>query len=110
MKLFMYFIFGIMILSLLTAIYSSQKSGEYSVTVTDKHIDHSTDDGSHYMVTTDKGVFEVDNGPFIDVWNADEIYGNLHIGKKYNIKTKGIKAVNMFAQWYPYITAYEEAR
>ena len=63
---------------------------------------------SHYMVGTDKGVFEVDNGLFLGVWNADELYSKLIVGHRYNITTKGNKVVNMFLQEYPYIVAVQE--
>jgi len=90
---------------------------EYDVTVLSKHVDIEsthTDDGTttstSYMVTTDKGTFEVDNGILLDVWNADEIYGQLQEGKKYRITTKGKQYVNMFMQEYPYIVKVENAR
>lgn len=76
--------------------------------VISKHVDvqkSSDSSSSHFMVGTDKGTFEVDNGLFLRVWNADEIYGRLEIGKTYTLKTKGAKVVNMFIQEYPYIVA-----
>lgn len=67
--------------------------------------DHSE---SHYMVSTDKGIFEVNNGIFLGVWNADELYGSLIPGKTYIFTTKGRKVVNFFFQEYPYIIAARE--
>ena len=79
-----------------------------NVTVTDKKIDVSgnKEDGieSHYMVYTDKGVFEVDNGILLGMWNADEVYAKAVVGKSYTFTTKGNKVVNFFFQEYPYIT------
>lgn len=66
-------------------------------------------DGSEsaYMVGTDKGVFEVDNGFLLSVWNADELYAKLQVGKTYNFVTKGKKVANIFFQEYPYIVHAE---
>lgn len=80
-------------------------------TVTGKHIDISGGKGSkqsHYMVNTDKGTFEVDNGIMLGIWNADEIYGKLEINKVYNITAQGNKVVGWFYQEYPYITRVEK--
>ena len=64
---------------------------------------------SHYMVGTDKGVFEVSNFKFpIQIWNSDEIYSNLQVGKRYAIKTKGNKILNWYFQEYPYIIKVKE--
>ena len=70
------------------------------------YVDRSSD-SSHYMVGTDKGVFEVENGAFLGVWNADELYSTLREGKKYRITTEGNKIVNFIMQEYPYITAVQ---
>ena len=64
---------------------------------------------SHYMVGTDKGVYEVSNLMFpIQIWNSDEIYSNLQVGKTYHIKTKGNKILNWYFQEYPYIIEVKE--
>jgi hypothetical protein len=64
---------------------------------------------SHYMVGTDKGVFEVSNLMFpIQIWNSDEIYSSLKVGEKYIIKTKGNKILNWYFQEYPYIIEVKE--
>ena len=60
------------------------------------------------MVGTDQGVFEVDNGLWLGVWNSDELYSKLIQGHKYHITTKGNKWVNMFFQEYPYVVAVQE--
>ena len=80
-----------------------------TATVISKHVD-STHDNSHYMVTTTAGTFEVQNGLLLGVWNADELYGNLQPGHKYNIRTKGVKVVNMFLQAYPYVIGINEVQ
>ncbi len=72
-----------------------------NATIESKHVDSG--EVSSYMITTNKGTFEVDNGIFLGVWNADEIYGSMNVGKKYTITTKGNKYVNFFMQEYPYI-------
>jgi len=64
---------------------------------------------SHYMIGTDKGVYEVSNFTFpIQIWNSDEIYSNLQVGKTYYIKTKGNKTLNWYFQEYPYIIEVKE--
>lgn len=75
---------------------------QYSVVVVSKHID-AQDDSSSYMVTTDVGTFEVDNGPLLDVWNADVIYGNIVPGQHYCFTAKGNTVTNWYMQQYPYI-------
>ena len=107
MKKYVFLAIIIICATLVFSYYVSTVEHQYDVTIIDKHIDHS-EDGSFYMVTTDKGVFEVNNGLFINVWNADEIYGNLTIGKKYHIRTKGIKEVDFLVQMFPYIVEYKE--
>jgi hypothetical protein len=83
------------------------------VTVETKHVDVSGDSDyqrSHYMVTTDAGVFEVDNGLLLGIWNADEMYGMLKEGRRYVITTEGNRVVNMFFQKYPYIIKVMEVQ
>ncbi len=80
-----------------------------NVTVIDKHVDRSND-SSHYMVTTDKGVFEVDNGILLGIWNSDEVFGSIEKGKVYNFITEGNKNTNFLFQDYPYITSVFEVK
>lgn len=72
-------------------------------TVTRLWVDNLGERGSAYMVATDKGVFEVDNGILLGMWNADEVYGSLKPGKTYDFATKGRKVQNLFMQEYPRI-------
>jgi hypothetical protein len=66
-------------------------------------------ESSHYMVGTDKGVYEVSNLMFpVQIWNSDEIYSSLKVGEKYTIKTKGNKILNWYFQEYPYIIEVKE--
>jgi hypothetical protein len=78
----------------------------YTITVTKTYVDHSgsgDSSKSHYMVSTDQGVFEVNNSIINGIYNADEIFGQIKEGKKYEIVAKGRKVTNMFFQQYPYI-------
>jgi len=61
-------------------------------------------DKHDYMVGTDKGVFEVQNfiAP-IQIFNSDELYSKLEVGKTYNVTLKGNKVLNPIMQQYPYI-------
>jgi len=83
-------------------IYGFGPHNTVEATVKNKHVDNAGR-ASHYMVTTDKGTFEVQNGMMLNTWNADEIYGRIEIGKKYRFSTKGNKVVNPIIQEYPYI-------
>lgn len=59
---------------------------------------------SHYMVGTDKGVYEISNHLIpIQLFNCDELYSKLEVGKTYTVKLKGNKVTNWFMQQYPYI-------
>jgi hypothetical protein len=59
---------------------------------------------SHYMVGTDQGVLEVSNFIFpVQIFNSDEIYSQLEVGKTYSVTVKGNKVLNWWFQEYPYI-------
>ena len=59
---------------------------------------------SHYMVGTDKGVYEIKNFLYpVQIFNCDELYSKLEVGKTYLVKIKGNKVTNWFMQQYPYI-------
>jgi prepilin-type N-terminal cleavage/methylation domain-containing protein len=77
------------------------------VTVESAHVDVK-EGGSHYMVGTDAGVFELENGFFLGIYNADELYAKLKKGGRYAITTKGNKAIGFWMQEYPYIVSIEE--
>ena len=78
-----------------------------AATITSKHVDAGKEE-SNYMVNTDKGTFEVDNGLLLSLWNADDVYGSMVVGKTYNLRTKGNRVVGMFFQSYPYIISATE--
>lgn len=78
--------------------------------VTSKHVDISGSgdyQASHYMVTTDQGVFEIDNGIIMGIWNADELYGRLEVGKRYRIVVQGDTTTAFWTQTYPFVQAVE---
>jgi len=82
------------------------------VTVSKTYIDVSgsgKDASSHYIVATDKGSFEVDNGVLLGIWNADDIYGKIVTGKTYKITTMGKRYQNFFMQEFPYIVKVDTA-
>lgn len=77
------------------------------------YIDYSGDKDSqqsHYMIGTDKGVFEVDNSTWLWIWNADEIYSQVEEGKVYDFHIKGNKIINPFFQIYPGVTKVEVSK
>jgi hypothetical protein len=59
---------------------------------------------SNYMIGTDKGVFEMDNSFILGIYNIDELYAKLEVGKAYEAKVKGKKLLNFLFQTYPHIT------
>jgi len=76
-----------------------------TATVVSKHIDSSKAAAdSSYMVTTDKGTFEVQNGWAQGIYNADVIYGSLVANKTYTFDVKGAERVGYWwGQHYRYI-------
>ena len=83
---------------------------EVDATITRAYVD-TGDKHSHYMVGTDNGVFEVQNGFLLGVYNADEIYSKFRENHKYHIKTKGNKIVWWFGiQEYPYVVKADELK
>ena len=77
---------------------------EYVNTVTVQRLYVDGGGSSHYMVGTDKGVYEIENILLpIQIFNCDELYSKLEVGKTYNIKVKGNKVTNWLVQQYPYI-------
>lgn len=68
------------------------------------YVDHSNN-GSDYMVGTDKGVFECDDSYINGIFNADEIYSNLKEGKRYLLTVRGRKLTNMIWKEYPNVLA-----
>ena len=108
--LFVVFIIGLVVafaFPVMMGTYPFGPEQTLNVTINRLYIDTSSDgDGgrqSHYMVGTDKGVYEVDNSWIAGIWNADEIYSSLQQGSNYTITVKGNKYVNFFMQQYPYI-------
>jgi hypothetical protein len=61
-------------------------------------------ESSDYMIGTDKGVFEMDNSFILGIYNIDELYAKLEVGKTYEAKVKGKKLLNFLFQAYPHIT------
>lgn len=59
---------------------------------------------SSYMIGSDKGVFEMDNSFILGIYNIDELYSQLEVGKTYEVKVKGGKLLNILFQSYPHIT------
>ena len=97
----------VMVGSVVLVNYSNGVAGfgpEYvnQVTVNRLYVDGGR--SSHYMVGTDKGVYEISNHLIpIQLFNCDELYSKLEVGKTYLVKIKGNKVTNWFMQQYPYI-------
>jgi hypothetical protein len=58
---------------------------------------------SHYMVGTDKGVFEVSNSLWLWSWDADKRYSQLQTEKEFKLIVKGNELINIIFQDYPRI-------
>ena len=74
-----------------------------TITIERLYIDASGK-SSNYMIGTDKGVFEMDNSWILGIYNIDELYAKLEVGKTYEAKVKGKKLLNFLFQTYPHIT------
>lgn len=69
-----------------------------TVLIKDKQIRTYNDGSSKYLIFTDKEVFEdVDEGIFFK-WNSSDVYGQLEIGKEYNLKVTGVRF--HYLSWY----------
>lgn len=80
---------------------------EVTATVTRLYVDARGENGSSYMVGTDKGVFEVDNSLWLWKWNADHRYSQLKEGKSYRLTVKGNEVVGFLFQSYGGIIGVE---
>lgn len=65
---------------------------------------------SNYMISSDKGIFEMDNSLILWIFNIDELYGQLEAGKTYEVTVKGQKLLNFIFQTYPHITTVKEVK
>lgn len=65
---------------------------------------------SNYMISSDKGIFEMDNSLILQIFNIDELYGQLEAGKSYEVTVKGGKLLNFLFQTYPHITTVKEVK
>jgi len=98
-------VFVVAIMGIISAIdYATGTSGfgperDEQITVQRLYVDKS-----NYMVGTDKGVYEVQNFVVpIRIFNSDELYSKLEVGKTYDVTLKGNKVLNPIMQQYPYI-------
>lgn len=63
-----------------------------------------TDRHARYMVRTDKGMYKISNFLYpVQIFDCDEMYSKLEVGKSYLVKIKGNIVTNRFIQEYPYI-------
>ena len=90
---------------------SVHANGGYTdVTVTKKFIDYSKDD-SHYLLTTDKGMFEV-NRPLFDTFNQsrnpDLVYSKISEGKQYRLYHYGYRIDFLYE--YPIVVGVDELK
>jgi hypothetical protein len=99
------FIFVVAVLAIIAGInYCTGTDGfgperDEQITVQRLYVDKSS-----YMVGTDKGVYEVQNFILpIQIFNSDELYSKLEVGKTYSVTLKGNKVLNPIMQQYPYI-------
>lgn len=97
---------SIMAATLLSGCLESIHANEgYTETVVEKKfVDFSKESGSHYLLVTDKGTFEVDR-PILDTFNQsrnpDTVYGNITEGKKYILHHYGFRIDWMYE--YPFV-------
>lgn len=81
-------------------------SPETACTVTDKDRSNNSDGKSIYRVYSDCGVFNVEDAPFVGVFNAADTYATIEVGKTYEFTTYGYR--NGFLSIFPNITEAAE--
>lgn len=89
--------------------YGFGSEGKVCAKILSKHVDPRSGAGSSYMVTTDKGTFEIENGFILGVWNADDLYGGLEVGESYALDVRGDEVLNFALQQYPFVVGWEKA-
>lgn len=102
------FVVGLLGSGMLFGHYPFGPEKELTATVNRLYVDTHNKE-SHYMVGTDKGVFECDNSFWLGIWNTDELYSDLVAGKTYRLTVKGNRSVNLFFQKYPGIIKVDTA-
>lgn len=80
-----------------------------TITVNRLYVDVSGK-SSNYMISSDKGIFEMDNSLILQIFNIDELYGQLEAGKTYEVTAKGQKLLNFIFQTYPHIITVKEVK
>lgn len=83
---------------------SEVEKNEEIITVTDKWIKR-TNNKDLYMIGTENEVFKIEDNAFILKFNSSDIYSKIEIGKKYKIKTTGMRS--NFLSWYRNINSIE---
>lgn len=68
-----------------------------TILVKDKWIKR-TNNKDLYMIGTEKEVFKIEDNEFILKFNSSNIYNQIEVGKKYRIKTTGMRSNLM--SWY----------
>ena len=95
--------------NLLFGLYPFGPKSSETITVQRLYVD-SGYKSSHYMVGTDKGVFEMDDSLILGIYNIDELYSELETGKTYEVELKGNKMVTWYCTDYPHIISFKEVK
>lgn len=102
----------IFLTTLLSGCLSSVHANDgYTDIIVSKKITDVSKEGSHYLLTTDKGMFEVDR-PLLDTFNTtrnpDLIYSKIIEGEKYQLHHYGYRID--FIYEYPIVVDAEELK
>jgi len=65
-------------------------SGSESISVSEKWVKYQDKDAK-YLISTDKGVYQITDSLWRGQWRSSDIYGCLHSGNSYNIKYFGFR-------------------
>ena len=80
--------------------YNSEK--EYTVTITEKVVKNYNSDSKYLIFAEDSkqnmNVFEIEDTILYFRWNSSNLYGQLKVGQKYNIKVAGyrVEILNLY--------------
>lgn len=79
------------ILFLLCLFSGYLNSKTVQITVKDKYVKNYNDTSTYIVVDTDNNTYKITDLFFKFKFNSTDIYNNLDVGKKYEVKTTGIR-------------------
>jgi hypothetical protein len=59
-----------------------------NIEINDKWVKYKNN-GAKYLVSTNKGVYEITDSLLFGTWSSSDKYANLKVGEKYSVKSAG---------------------